>query len=44
MDLVEDGRRISPRDYLEVALRPMRGGGREVIAKNEVRFCDSEFI
>ncbi|CAN6476706.1 unnamed protein product [Victoria cruziana] len=37
LDLVEDGRRISPRDYLEVALRPMRGGGREVIAKNEIR-------
>ncbi|KAL6497751.1 hypothetical protein OROHE_026990 [Orobanche hederae] len=37
LDLVEDNRRITPRDYLELALRPVQGGGRDVSAKNEIR-------
>ena len=36
LDLVEDNRKITPRDYLELALRPTQGGGRDVSAKNEV--------
>lgn len=36
MDLVEDNRRITPRDYLELALRPVQGSGRDIAAKNEV--------
>lgn len=38
LDLVEDNRKIAPRDYLELALRPIQGGGRDVAAKNEVLF------
>lgn len=37
LDLVEDNRQITPRDYLEIALRPVQGGGRDVGAKNEIR-------
>ncbi|KAJ4977225.1 hypothetical protein NE237_002331 [Protea cynaroides] len=37
LDLVEDNRRITPRDYLELALRPMQGGGKDIAAKNEIR-------
>ncbi|XP_024962130.1 guanylate-binding protein 2-like isoform X2 [Cynara cardunculus var. scolymus] len=37
LDLVEDNRKITPRDYLELALRPVQGGGRDVSAKNEIR-------
>ncbi|XP_041990364.1 guanylate-binding protein 4-like isoform X2 [Salvia splendens] len=37
LDLVEDNRKITPRDYLEIALRPVQGGGRDVSAKNEIR-------
>ncbi|EYU28019.1 hypothetical protein MIMGU_mgv1a000715mg [Erythranthe guttata] len=37
LDLVEDNRKITPRDYLELALRPVQGGGRDVAAKNEIR-------
>ncbi|XP_047981728.1 guanylate-binding protein 4-like isoform X1 [Salvia hispanica] len=37
LDLVEENRRITPRDYLEIALRPVEGGGRDVSAKNEIR-------
>ncbi|KAK1378665.1 hypothetical protein POM88_025409 [Heracleum sosnowskyi] len=37
LDLVEDNRRITPRDYLEIALRPVQGGKRDVAAKNEIR-------
>ncbi|KAH0722139.1 hypothetical protein KY289_005183 [Solanum tuberosum] len=37
LDLVEDNRRITPRDYLELALRPVQGGGKDVAAKNEIR-------
>lgn len=38
LDLVEDNRKITPRDYLELALRPVEGGRRDVAAKNEVTF------
>ncbi|XP_072998704.1 uncharacterized protein [Typha latifolia] len=37
LDLVEDNRRITPRDYLELALRPMQGGGKDLSAKSEIR-------
>ncbi|KZV51114.1 myosin-10-like [Dorcoceras hygrometricum] len=37
LDLVEENRKITPRDYLELALRPVQGGGRDVTAKNEIR-------
>ncbi|XP_010260338.1 PREDICTED: guanylate-binding protein 2-like [Nelumbo nucifera] len=37
LDLVEDNRKITPRDYLELALRPMQGGRKDVAAKNEIR-------
>ncbi|KAF5186122.1 Guanylate-binding protein, partial [Thalictrum thalictroides] len=37
LDLVEDNRRITPRDYLELALKPMEGGGRDIASKNEIR-------
>ncbi|PKA50185.1 hypothetical protein AXF42_Ash020130 [Apostasia shenzhenica] len=37
LDLVEENRRITPRDYLELALRPVQGGGKDVSSKNEIR-------
>lgn len=37
LDLVEDNRKITPRDYLELALKPMAGGGRDIASKNEIR-------
>ncbi|KAI3719712.1 hypothetical protein L6452_20614 [Arctium lappa] len=37
LDLAEDNRKITPRDYLELALRPVNGGVRDVAAKNEIR-------
>ncbi|KAJ0240684.1 Guanylate-binding family protein [Hirschfeldia incana] len=37
LDLVEDNRKITPRDYLEIALRPVQGGGGDIAAKNEIR-------
>ncbi|XP_074269891.1 uncharacterized protein LOC141592902 [Silene latifolia] len=37
LDLTEDNRKITPRDYLELALRPVEGGARDVSAKNEIR-------
>lgn len=37
LDLAEDNRKITPRDYLEIALRPVQGSGRDIAAKNEVR-------
>ncbi|GFQ01495.1 guanylate-binding protein 7 [Phtheirospermum japonicum] len=37
LKLVEDNRKITPRDYLETALRPQEGGGRDKAAKNEIR-------
>lgn len=37
LDLVEDNRRITPRDYLELALRPVQGVGKDIASKNEIR-------
>ncbi|TKY71760.1 Interferon-induced guanylate-binding protein 2 [Spatholobus suberectus] len=37
LDLVEDNRKITPRDYLDIALRPVQGSGRDIAAKNEIR-------
>ncbi|XVF87421.1 hypothetical protein PTKIN_Ptkin18bG0118700 [Pterospermum kingtungense] len=37
LDLVEDNKRITPRDYLELALRPVQGGGKDIATKNEIR-------
>lgn len=37
LDLVEDNMKITPRDYLELALRPVQGSGRDIAAKNEIR-------
>lgn len=44
LDLVEDNRKITPRDYLELALRPIQGGGRDVSAKNEVCLSSCFFL
>lgn len=35
LDLAEDNRKITPRDYLELALRPTEG--KDMAAKNEIR-------
>ncbi|GAB4817604.1 hypothetical protein N2152v2_004650 [Parachlorella kessleri] len=35
--LEEDGRQVTPRDYLETALRALPGNGRAVEAKNQIR-------
>ncbi|CAN4084115.1 unnamed protein product [Withania somnifera] len=37
LDLAEDNHKITPRDYLELALQPVQGGRRDVAAKNEIR-------
>nr|CAD1839225.1 unnamed protein product [Ananas comosus var. bracteatus] len=37
LDLAEDNRKITPRDYLELALRPIQGRGKDVSSKNEIR-------
>ncbi|MBA0748720.1 hypothetical protein Gogos_002711 [Gossypium gossypioides] len=37
LDLVEDNKKITPRDYLELALRPVDGSGKDIAAKNEIR-------
>ncbi|KAL4563591.1 hypothetical protein LXL04_027635 [Taraxacum kok-saghyz] len=37
LDLVEDNRKITPRDYLELALRPVEGMRKDISAKNEIR-------
>ncbi|XP_056686919.1 uncharacterized protein [Spinacia oleracea] len=37
LDLVEDDRKITPRDYLELALRSVQGSGKDIAAKNEIR-------
>ncbi|KAG5038480.1 hypothetical protein JHK82_019305 [Glycine max] len=37
LDLTEDNRKITPRDYLEIALRPVQGSGKDIKAKNEIR-------
>ncbi|KAK1321860.1 hypothetical protein QJS10_CPA03g00077 [Acorus calamus] len=43
LNLVEDNRRITPRDYLELALRPGSSGGRDVSTKNELDKLRPEF-
>ncbi|KAL4431144.1 hypothetical protein ABPG75_006400 [Micractinium tetrahymenae] len=35
--LEEDGRQVTPRDYLETALQPLQGSGRAVESKNQIR-------
>ncbi|CAN1327231.1 Guanylate-binding protein 6 [Linum perenne] len=37
LDLTEDNRKITPRDYLELALRSVQGNVRDIGAKNEIR-------
>ncbi|KAL6282385.1 hypothetical protein ACE6H2_013314 [Prunus campanulata] len=37
LDLSEDSGRITPRDYLELALKPVDDRKRDVVAKNEIR-------
>ncbi|CAO2824368.1 unnamed protein product [Amaranthus hypochondriacus] len=37
LDLVEDNQKITPRDYLELALRPIQGNGDDIATKNEIR-------
>ncbi|KAF9615547.1 hypothetical protein IFM89_024395 [Coptis chinensis] len=37
LELAEDNRKITPRDYLELALKPMQGGGKDIASKNEIR-------
>ncbi|XP_051128232.1 uncharacterized protein LOC127249488 [Andrographis paniculata] len=37
LQLAEDNGNITPREYLELALRPVEGGKRDVSAKNEIR-------
>ncbi|KAI3958295.1 hypothetical protein MKW92_020739 [Papaver armeniacum] len=37
LELEEDNRKITPRDYLELALSPVQGGGEGISAKNEIR-------
>lgn len=44
LDLTEDNRKITPRDYLELALRPVQGGGKDVSAKNEVSFGKKSYF
>ncbi|CAN0853206.1 Guanylate-binding protein 6 [Linum grandiflorum] len=37
LDLAENNQKITPRDYLELALRPVQGNQRDIGAKNEIR-------
>ncbi|KAM7255030.1 hypothetical protein ACFE04_020271 [Oxalis oulophora] len=37
LDLVENNMQITPRDYLELALKPVPGSGRDIASKNEIR-------
>jgi hypothetical protein len=36
LDLTEDGRCITPRDYLESSLQPISGIGKAIASKNKV--------
>lgn len=36
LELAEDNRKITPRDYLELALSPVVGTERDVVDKNKV--------
>ena len=44
LDWVEDNRKITPRDYLQLALRPVQGGEKDVAAKNEVTTLHECFV
>lgn len=44
LDLTEDGRRITPRDYLESALQPIPGSGKAIASKNEVSSVHSYLL
>ncbi|KAH6829114.1 Guanylate-binding family protein [Perilla frutescens var. hirtella] len=37
LDLKEDNQKITPRDYLELALKPVEGVRKDLAAKNEIR-------
>ncbi|XP_037495753.1 guanylate-binding protein 7 isoform X2 [Jatropha curcas] len=37
LDLKEKNAKITPRDYLEVSLRPVMGDGKDIAAKNQIR-------
>ncbi|CAI8618276.1 unnamed protein product [Vicia faba] len=37
LDLTEENRKITPRDYLELALRSVQGNKKDIAAKNEIR-------
>ncbi|OEL21953.1 Guanylate-binding protein 6 [Dichanthelium oligosanthes] len=37
LDLAENDRKITPRDYLELALKPLEGRGKDISSKNEIR-------
>ena len=41
LDLSDEDKRISPRDYLEAALQPIPGQGKSIGAKNEVILISS---
>ena len=38
LNLEEGDQRITPRDYLELALKPVQGRAKDIAAKNEVVF------
>ena len=43
LNLEEGDQRITPRDYLELALKPVQGRAKDIAAKNEVVF-NSVFV
>ncbi|KAJ9177115.1 hypothetical protein P3X46_012365 [Hevea brasiliensis] len=44
LDLIEDNTKITPRDYLELALRPVLGSGKDTGAKNQLDKFRPEFL